>query len=44
MLRYTDSLLLGWADYNDQGAVQGNTKVVTIYGVTDNRYFELRKP
>ncbi|MEY2411142.1 MAG: large repetitive protein [Verrucomicrobiota bacterium] len=44
VLRYTDTLPLGWADFSDQGTVQGNVKVVTLSGVTGNRFFELQKP
>jgi hypothetical protein len=48
VLRYTDEFpAVGspvGADYPDQGTVQGNLKVVTINGVTGNRFFQLQKP
>jgi hypothetical protein len=43
-LRFSDTLPAGWADYGDQGTVQGGLKVVSLYGVTGNRFFELQKP
>ncbi len=44
VLRFTDSFPAGWADFFDQGNPQGDQLVVTLNGVTDNRFFELRKP
>ena len=44
VLRFTDSFPAAWADFFDQGNPQGDQLVVTLNGVTDNRFFELRKP
>jgi hypothetical protein len=44
VLRFTDSFPAGWADFGDQGTPAGPLTVVTLNGVTDNRFFELRKP
>ncbi len=44
VLRYTDSFPAAWADFFDQGNPQGDQMVLTLNGVTDNRFFELRKP
>ena len=44
VLRFTDSFPAGWADFGDQGTPQAGQQVVTLNGVTDNRFFELRKP
>ena len=44
VLRFTDSFPAAWADFGDQGTPQGDQLVVTLNGVTDNRFFELRKP
>ena len=44
VLRFTDSFPAAWADFGDQGTPQAGQQVVTLNGVTDNRFFELRKP
>ena len=44
VLLFTDSFPAAWADFVDQGTPQGNLTVVTINGVSDSRFFELRKP
>lgn len=44
VLRFTDSFPAAWADFFDQGNPQGNQLVVTLNGVSDSRFFELRKP
>lgn len=47
VFRFTDSLPAQWSDFNDQGTVQGDFKVVTLSGVlggAGNRFLELRKP
>ena len=47
VFRFTNSLPAQWSDFNDQGTVQGDFKVVTLSGVlggAGNRFLELRKP
>jgi len=44
VLRFTDVIPASWADFGDQGTVMGSQKVVTLNGVSGNRFFRLEKP